>query len=603
MKPTAEILASISQNSSSHPEEVFTKLYRYMLRPDIYFLAYKHLYANNGAATPGVDKDDTADGFSEAKVARIIESLKDGSYQPRPVRRTYIDKRNGGGKKRALGLPGFTDKLVQEVLRMILEAVYEPVFSTQSHGFRPGRSCHTALKDIKHGFPGVRWFIEGDIKGCFDNIDHNVLISIIERKIRDARLSQLIWKFLRAGYMENWKYNATYSGTPQGGIVSPILANIYLNELDRHVEELQKVFEAPSKVYLTHEYTLAASRLGKLRAKINRAQGEERDRLIAKHRELRKALLKIPAKSHTDKRICYVRYADDFLIGVCGNKQECEQIKANLQDFIATTLRMELSEEKTLITHSNQYARFLGYDVRVRRDGTVKRLPGLSPRRTLSNKVELSIPLQEKIETFLFTKGVVEQRGGKLVPIWRKSLTRLSPLEIVDTYNAELRGICNYYCMASNYASLNYFSYLMEYSCLKTLSAKARRSLRKTLAAYKDGHGKWGIPYETKTGKKRMYFANWQKCRKEASACNDTINDVFMMHNHNRNSLEARLKAKVCELCGTTQGELFELHHVRKVKDLNGKERWEQCMIAKRRKTLVVCKPCHNAIHHGSKSQ
>ena len=128
-------------------------------------------------------------------------------------------------------------------------------------------------------------------------------------------------------------------------------------------------------------------------------------------------------------------------------------------------------------------------------------------------------------------------------------------------------------------------------------------SLRKTLAAYKDGHGKWGIPYETKTGKKRMYFANWQKCRKEASACNDTINDVFMMHNHNRNSLEARLKAKVCELCGTTQGELFELHHVRKVKDLNGKERWEQCMIAKRRKTLVVCKPCHNAIHHGSKSQ
>lgn len=603
MKPTAEILASISQNSSSHPEEVFTKLYRYMLRPDIYFLAYKHLYANNGAATPGVDKDDTADGFSEAKVARIIESLKDGSYQPRPVRRTYIDKRNGGGKKRALGLPGFTDKLVQEVLRMILEAVYEPVFSTQSHGFRPGRSCHTALKDIKHGFPGVRWFIEGDIKGCFDNIDHNVLISIIGRKIRDARLSQLIWKFLRAGYMENWKYNATYSGTPQGGIVSPILANIYLNELDRHVEELQKVFEAPSKVYLTHEYTLAASRLGKLRAKINRAQGEERDRLIAKHRELRKALLKIPAKSHTDKRICYVRYADDFLIGVCGNKQECEQIKANLQDFIATTLRMELSKEKTLITHSNQYARFLGYDVRVRRDGTVKRLPGLSPRRTLSNKVELSIPLQEKIETFLFTKGVVEQRGGKLVPIWRKSLTRLSPLEIVDTYNAELRGICNYYCMASNYASLNYFSYLMEYSCLKTLSAKARRSLRKTLAAYKDGHGKWGIPYETKTGKKRMYFANWQKCRKEASACNDTINDVFMMHNHNRNSLEARLKAKVCELCGTTQGELFELHHVRKVKDLNGKERWEQCMIAKRRKTLVVCKPCHNAIHHGSKSQ
>lgn len=603
MKPTMEILASINRNSRTHPDEVFTRLYRYMLRSDIYFLAYKHLYANNGAATPGVEKDDTADGFSEAKIAHIIESLKDGSYQPKPVRRAYIDKKKGSGKKRPLGLPGFTDKLIQEAIRMLLEAVYEPVFSPQSHGFRPGRSCHTALKDIKHGFPGVRWFIEGDIKGCFDNINHNVLISIIERKIKDARFLQLIWKFLRAGYMEDWKYNATYSGTPQGGIVSPILANIYLSELDKHVEGLQKAFDKPSTEYYTHEYAQARHRLDKLHIKIKKAQGEERERLIAQYKELRKAKLKIPAKSHTDKKIRYVRYADDFLIGVYGNKQECEQIKADLNDFIATALRMELSEEKTLITHSNEYARFLGYDIRVRRNNTVKRLPGLSPRRTLSNKVELSAPLQEKVEGFLFSKGVVEQRDGRLTPVWRKSLTRLSPLEIVDTYNAELRGICNYYCMASNYASLNYFSYLMEYSCLKTLAAKTKTSLCKTMAAYKDGHGKWGIPYETKIGKKRMYFADWQKCKKEPLACNDTTANVFMMHNHNRNSLEARIKAKVCELCGNTQAELYELHHVRKVKDLKGKELWEQCMIAKRRKTLAVCKSCHNAIHCGNKSK
>ena len=601
MKPTTEILASINQNSKNHPNEVFTRLYRYMLRPDIYFIAYKHLYANNGAATPGIDKDDTADGFSEAQIARIIESLKDGSYQPKPVRRTYIEKKNGSGKKRPLGLPGFTDKLIQEALRMILEAVYEPVFSPQSHGFRPGRSCHTALKDIKHGFPGVRWFIEGDIKGCFDNIDHHVLISVIEQKIKDARFLQLIWKFLRAGYMEAWKYNATYSGTPQGGIVSPILANIYLNELDKHVAEMQKAFDRPSEKYLTPDYSRMANRLNKLRPKIKKATGEQRECLIAQYKELRKALLKIPAKSNTDKKIRYVRYADDFLIGVYGNKQECEQIKAELKDFIATKLHMEQSEEKTLITHSYQYARFLGYDVRVRRDQTIKRLPGLSPRRTLSNKVELSIPLQEKIEKFLFSKGVVEQRGSKLIPVWRKSLTRLSPLEIVDTYNAELRGICNYYCMASNYASLNYFSYLMEYSCLKTLSAKAKQSLPKTLDVYKDGRGKWSVPYETRTGKKRMYFADWQKCKKESSVCNDTASNVYMMHNHNRNSLEARLKAKVCELCGTTQSEMFQLHHVRKVKDLKGRELWEQCMIAKRRKTLVVCKSCHNAIHHGKR--
>lgn len=603
MKPTMEILASINRNSRTHPDEVFTRLYRYMLRPDIYFMAYKHLYANDGAATPGVDRNDTADGFSEEKIGRIIESLKDGSYQPRPVRRTYIDKKNGIGKKRPLGLPGFTDKLIQEVLRMILEAVYEPVFSPQSHGFRPGRSCHTALKDIKHGFPGVRWFIEGDIKGCFDHIDHNVLIAVIGSKIKDAQLVQLIWKFLRAGYMEDWKYNATYSGTPQGGIVSPILANIYLNELDKHVESLQKAFDKPAAERYTHDYNLMRHRQDKLRAKIKKTQGEDRERLIAQHKELQKAKLKLPAKSHTDKKIRYVRYADDFLIGVYGSKQECEQIKADLKDFIANTLHMELSEEKTLVTHSNEYARFLSYDIRVRRNNTVKRLPGLAPRRTLSNKVEMSVPLKDKIEGFLFSKSVVEQRNGQLIPVWRRNLTRLTPLEIVDTYNSELRGLCNYYCMASNYASLNYFSYLMEYSCLKTLAAKAKISLKKARAAYKDGHGKWGVPYETKTGDKRMYFADWQKCKREPPACNDASAGAFMMHNHNRNSLEARLKAKVCELCGNSDAGLYELHHVRKVKDLKGKELWEQCMIAKRRKTLAVCKSCHTAIHYGSKSK
>ena len=189
MQPTIEILNKVRSNSKKNKTEVFTRLYRYMLREDVYYEAYKKLYANKGAGTKGVDED-TADGFSEDKVKRIINSLSDGSYQPKPSRRTYIAKANG--KKRPLGLPTFTDKLVQEVMRTILESVYEPVFDENSHGFRPKRSCHTALKDVKHKFYGTHWFIEGDIKGCFENIDHKTLIEIIREKIKDERLIELI---------------------------------------------------------------------------------------------------------------------------------------------------------------------------------------------------------------------------------------------------------------------------------------------------------------------------------------------------------------------------------------------------------------------------
>lgn len=238
-----EILERIQNNSRNHPDEIFTRLYRYLLRPDLYFAAYKNLYANKGASTKGVD-DDTADGFSKEKVERIIQSLAKESYTPKPARRSYIKKKNSK-KQRPLGIPTFTDKLVQEALRLIFEAVYEPTFSPCSHGFRPNRSCHTALKSLKREFTGVSWFIEGDIKGCFDNIDHHTLVQILQEKVKDARLLKLIWKFLKAGYLEDWKYHATYSGCPQGGIISPLLANIYLNELDKFAGKVAGEFYQP----------------------------------------------------------------------------------------------------------------------------------------------------------------------------------------------------------------------------------------------------------------------------------------------------------------------------------------------------------------------
>ena len=597
MKPTMEILTKLQENSKKNHAEVFTRLYRYLLRPDIYYVAYQHLYSNKGAGTKGVT-DDTADGFSEIYIENIIEALKNETYQPKPVRRTYIKKSNG--KMRPLGLPVFTDKLIQEAIRMILEAIYEPIFSDYSHGFRPARSCHTALAQIKKEFTGARWFIEGDIKGCFDNINHAVLVEIINQKIKDARFLKLIRLFLKAGYMEDWKYHETYSGCPQGGIISPILANIYLNELDRHVMKIKKEFDVATKARYTPEYTKLVGVRQRLHNKIKNSNGIGREKLIEEYKSATAQMLKLPAKQCDDKKIKYVRYADDFLIAVNGNRQDCEKIKQELTVFISTTLKMELSQEKTLITHSNTPARFLGYDVRVRRDQQIKP-KGKFKTRSMNNKVELSIPFKDKIEKFLFSNGIVKQRSdnGKLEPIHRPQLLNRTDLEIVTIYNAELRGICNYYGLASNFNKLIYFNYLMEYSCLKTLAGKHRSKVSKIRAMYKDGTGKWAIPYETKTGIKKMYFANYADCK--GKKFTDIIPQTAKNYSHDVTTLESRLKAKICEVCWCTESDRYEIHHVNKVKTLKGKSEWEKIMIAKRRKTIVVCHKCHMAIHHGEK--
>lgn len=598
MKPTTEILARISQNSLANKEEVFTKLYRYLLRPDIYFVAYKNLYANNGAATKGVNED-TADGFSEAKIDSIIKALADETYQPMPVRRTYIQKKNNRKKLRPLGIPTFTDKLVQEVLRMILEAVYEPIFLDVSHGFRPKRSCHTALKQLRREFNGTRWFVEGDIKGCFDNINHAVLVGLLSNKIKDARITKLIYKFLKAGYLENWQYHKTYSGTPQGGIISPLLANIYLHELDKFVMKLKSEFDTPGVGQITPEYRELHNEIKRLSHRLTKVTGEEREMVLAEYKPKRQKLMTIPCTAQTDKKLKYVRYADDFLIAVKGNREDCQWIKSKLAEFIGDTLKMELSEDKTLITHSSKCARFLGYDVRVRRSGKIKRGgPGHVKMRTLNGGVELLVPLNDKIRQFVFTKGVaIQKEDGSMFPVHRKYLVGLTDLEIVSVYNAELRGICNYYGMASNFCKLHYFSYLMEYSCLKTLASKHKTSLSKIIDKFNDGTGKWGVPYETKLGSKRRYFANYADCKGKGSAT-DYISNAAVVYGYAVNTLENRLKVKVCELCGTTESDHYEVHHINKLKNLKGKERWEIAMIAKHRKTLVVCRDCHRSIIH-----
>lgn len=208
----------------------YQRLYRNLYNPEFYLLAYQNIYANQGSLTKGADTI-TLDGISQMRIDQVIRSVKDHSYQPQPARRTYIAKKNSD-KKRPLGISSGNDKLILEIIKMILESIYEPIFHEKSHGFRPERSCHTALMQVKSIFTGAKWFIEGDIKACFDSFDHHILVKILRRRIKDESFIELIWKLLKAGYLEDWKYVNSYSGIPQGSGCSPILANIYLSELD-----------------------------------------------------------------------------------------------------------------------------------------------------------------------------------------------------------------------------------------------------------------------------------------------------------------------------------------------------------------------------------
>lgn len=595
MKPTSEILRRLKENSGKKSKRVFTRLYRYLLREDIYLRAYENLYANRGAGTKGTD-DDTADGFSLEYVQRIVKELKELTYEPKPVRRVYIGKHNG--KLRPLGVPSFRDKLVQDAMKQILEAIYEPIFSEHSHGFRPKRSCHTALKEININFKGVKWFIEGDIKGCFDNIDHKVLLNLLSAKIKDSRFINLIRKFLKAGYMEDWIYHKTYSGTPQGGILSPVLTNIYLNELDKRVEAMASEFDTPALHSCSTVYSKARTYIYKLRREYGKtANPRDKKELLKRIHQLEVEKRKLPCKDASDKKIVYVRYADDFLIGIKGSREDAESVKRQLKQFLSEELKMELSEEKTKITHSSEAALFLGYDVKVRRNNRTKRTLRGIVQRTLNNTVALLIPF-DRIERFMYERRIVRQgQDGRLIPIHKHLLSGLTEIEILDTYNALTRGLCSYYSMASNFLKLNYFTYLMEYSCLKTLANKHKTSISKLKKKYGIGHT-WGIGYETRAGHKTMKIVRHSDLKRgiEYQSKVDTIADYTYLGA--RNSLEARLRANKCELCGAEgEGYIFEIHHVNKVKNLKGKQYWERAMLSRKRKTLVVCRECHERIH------
>ena len=542
-------------------------------------MAYGRLYSNHGAMTPGADGE-TVDGMSLARIGRVIDALRHERFRFQPVKRVYIPKKNG--KLRPLGLPSWSDKLVGEVIRLLLEAYYEPRFSGRSHGFRPGRGCHTALSEVAAKWTGTAWFIEGDISDCFGSLDHSVMLAILAENIHDNRFLRLIRQMLQAGYLEDWEWNATLSGCPQGGVASPVLSNIYLDRLDKFVETV-----------LIPEYTRGGFRKGNPeygRVRMAAARAQRRgDRQTAS--ALRKRLRGLPSGDPRDpgfRRLHYTRYADDHLLGLTGPRAEAEQIKDRLAAFLRDDLKLELSPEKTLITHARTgAARFLGYEITTQHSRC---------RRKVNGVISLRVPRQ-----VIKAKCAPCFKLGK--PERRTELINCDDLTIISTYGSEYRGLVQYYLLAGDVWRLKRLRWAAETSMLKTLAAKHESSVTKMARKYK-------ATIATPHGPRTCFQATVERAGKKPLAARfggiplkrqkkAVIDDRLPAPPASRKELVTRLRAGWCELC--EQRGQVEVHQIRRLADLAGNRQpqpeWAQLMARRRRKTLVVCPDCHRRVH------
>lgn len=581
----AEVLQTLIRERGKQGKPL-ERVYRMLFNPELYLVAYAKLYGNKGAMTPGSDGE-TVDGMSVKKIERLIEQLRHERYRWKPTRRVYIPKKNG--KMRPLSVPSWSDKLLQEVMRMILSAYYEPKFADTSHGFREGRGPHDALRAIRETWRGTTWFIEGDIHACFDNVDHQILLEILARDIHDNRFLRLMKHLLEAGYREDWQYHKTYSGCPQGGVLSPLLSNVYMNELDQYITRT-----------LIPKWTKGTER----RRNPKYLYWKQRERHLRQAGKLkaakaaRKEAQKLPSGDPEDegyRRLRYVRYADDYLLGFTGTKAEADAIKEEVGRFLLEHLKLEQSQEKTLVTHGRtERAKFLGYEINTAQLNDLRnrsKILTAHNRRSANGTVGLSVP-----EQVIQDKCKPHMKDGKTVH--RTGALEDDDFTIVATFQSEYRGLVNYYALAYNLRRLKKLKWVMEQALTKTLARKHKTSVKKVYTKYATQTTTNGRPYKAlkvireREGKAPL-VAIWGGIPLRWNPKAMLVDRECRIWN-TRTELIQRLMADECEYCGSTED--MEVHHLRRV--VSNKEKgtvppWLQIMRARRRKTMVLCHECH----------
>jgi group II intron reverse transcriptase/maturase len=589
MITAGDALAILQEKNQANPAWVNRGLYRLLYNPSLYVKAYQRLKSKPGNMTAGADGQ-TLDGFSLETIEEAIALMRTEQYRPTPVRRTYIPK--SSGKWRPLGVPSPRDKIVQECVRLILEAIYEPMFHDNSHGFRPGRGCHTALESLRRNWVGTKWILKIDIAECFERIDHGRLLDILREKIADDRFINLIRKFLSAGYLENWVYHRTYSGTPQGSVFSPILTNVYLSKLDGKLEALCEQYSQgkrrkPNSTY----HALMKARKDVLE------QGEAdpgyRDHLQGHLRVLNQDILRTPVYAYHDPayaRVKFLRYADDVAVSVIGPKTLVKHIEEEIATFLWNELRLELNREKTQVIHlPTEKARFLGYEFKaasarlrrrnLRRKGSPHNV--VQTVKTNAGNIKLLVPLRE-----LSKKLTKYKAKGK--PTLLSGLVNQPTEHIIDHYNGVIRGWYNYYQLAENVGRLNHARYVLQYSLAKTLARKERSSVAKVFHKY----GKH-ITFTKPNGRVVCFFNAPLTQVKKAK----TKVEVDTVPTWGPRRTQTRLWDS-CAICGSL--ERVEMHHVRHIRKRGEAVRgFSLYLAAINRKQLPVCHACHRDIHRG----